>query len=741
MVVDLFTQLLAQLAQEERAKDGHPDALIASRQRFQTLFQDVAQMVWLKDAHGRYLACNPVFDAFMGLPELRLCGRSDADLYAPEQAQRYLDLDRACVREMQPVVVESWVSDPSGTRRALLEITKVVLRRADGQPNGILSVGKDITVRWYQTQAEQLRSHVFELLAQGAELSHLLQVLADGLRLLQPEQACLVALVAPGPGYAQVLRVVASAGLSNEMWRAVDGQEVLQGLGGSSAAAASGQRVVIPNLAAQRTLASQLGQPVSQGACWSQPFFALSGQVLGVLSVYVATPASPSREDLALLEQLASLAGLAVERHQVAQQLRASEASFRALAEHTPEAVLVHRGGTILFVNPAAQRLFGAKSSADLLGTSTQKRIAPAYLTEQLARMKAIETAQPIEPMVESRFIRLDGSEFDVEVQGTATVYGGAPAIHVSIRDISERKQAQAQLRVAASVFSHALEGIMITMPDGRIIDVNAAFTRITGYSPDEVRGQTPSMLNSGRNTPMFYQELWRSLLQNGSWSGELWNRRKDGDIYAQMLHISAVRDQRGQVIQYVALFSDITERKAHERRLDQLAHFDALTGLPNRALHADRLQQAMGQALRREHKLGVAFIDLDGFKAINDNHGHEAGDHLLITLARRMRQALREVDTLSRLGGDEFAAVIVDLAQERDCDPLLQRLLQAANQPVQFGNAVLQVSASVGVAFYPQAKEVSPDQLLRQADMAMYRAKQAGKNQFQTSGFADSFF
>ena len=207
------------------------------------------------------------------------------------------------------------------------------------------------------------------------------------------------------------------------------------------------------------------------------------------------------------------------------------------------------------------------------------------------------------------------------------------------------------------------------------------------------------------------------------------------------MLYISAVHDQHGQVIQYVALFSDITDRKAHEKRLDQLAHFDALTGLPNRALHADRLQHAMLQATRRKQKLGVAFVDLDGFKAVNDTYGHEAGDYLLITLARRMRLALREVDTLSRLGGDEFAAVIVDLDQESDCDPLLHRLLAAANQPVMFGSATLQVSASVGVTFFPQAQELSPDQLLRQADLAMYRAKQAGKNQFQTSGFLDCLF
>ncbi|OQW88818.1 MAG: hypothetical protein BWK72_07690 [Rhodoferax ferrireducens] len=737
MLMDLFTQLLAQLGQQERELTHPAHALIKSRQRFQSLFQNVSQMVWLKDPQGRYLACNPAFEAFMGLSESLLRGKSDDDLYPPQQAQRYLEIDQACLRATEPVVTERWASAVGGSRRALLEITKLALRGPDGQPNGVLGIARDITARWHLSQFEQLRSRILELLAHGADVSHLLQVLVDGLRLLQPEQAGLVALVATGAEQGQALRVVASAGLSKDFIQMMDGQPVASQLDACAVAALSGKQVVVTDLAACRPGVLRM----RQGACWAQPFFDALGRTLGVFSVYTATPATPSAADIDLLEQLARLAGLAVERHQVAEQLRTNEAAFRALAEHTPEAVLVHRGGIILYVNPAALRLFGAQTSDQLLGTATYDRIAPAYLPQQLARMQAIVGGKTIVPLVESRFVRLDGSEVDVEVQGTAMLYAGEPAIHVSIHDISERKRAQEQLRVAASVFSHALEGIMITAPDGCIIDVNAAFTRITGYSRDDVLGHTPSMLNSGRNTPLFYQQLWQDLVQRGGWSGELWNRRKDGEVYAQMLHISAVYDQRGAVLQYVALFSDITERKAHEKRLDQLAHFDALTGLPNRALHADRLQHAMVQATRRKQKLGVAFVDLDGFKTINDTYGHEAGDHLLITLARRMRLALRESDTLSRLGGDEFAAVIVDLEQESDCDPLLQRLLTAANQPVLFGSAVLQVSASVGVTFFPQARELTPDQLLRQADLAMYRAKQSGKNQFQLSGFADSMF
>ncbi|MDR3369557.1 PAS domain S-box protein [Rhodoferax sp.] len=741
MLTDLFTQLLVQLSHDENVAPGQSHALTTSPARFQALFGQVAQMVWLKDTQGRYLACNPPFEAFTGLSAAQLRGMSDDELYDAAQAQHCRKIDQCCLSTASPLVDECWASVAGGSRPVLLEITNVALCGSDGQPNGVLGMARDTTARWYLSQFEQLRSRILELLAQGVDLSHLLQVLADGLRMLQPEQSCLVALVMRDPERRPVLRVAASSGLSAEFTRAMDGRPVDLGHGACAMAAATGRRVVVENLAAPRTLGRTMTPRNRQGACWAQPFQDACGRTLGVLSVYVPTAAQPEPTDINLLEQLARLAGLAVERHQVAEQLRANEASFRALAEHTPEAVLVHREGAIVYINPATLRLFGAQSPEQLLGTSIKDRIASTHLPQQQEREQTIQTAQPIEPLTESCFVRLDGSKVEVEMQSTAMVYGAEPAIHVSIRDISGRKLAQEQLRVAASVFSHALEGIMITRPDGCIMDVNAAFTRITGYSREDVLGHTPSMLNSGRNTPVFYQQMWQSLVQNGGWSGELWNRRKDGEIYAQMLHISAVRDQHGQVMQYVALFSDITERKAHEKRLDQLAHYDALTGLPNRALHVDRLQHAMAQAIRRKQKLGVAFIDLDGFKAINDTYGHQAGDHLLITLAQRMRLALRESDTLSRLGGDEFAAVIVDLDRESDCDALLQRLLQAANQPVMFGDAILQVSASVGITFFPQAKELSPDQLLRQADLAMYRAKQSGKNRFQTSGFADAPF
>jgi len=701
-------------------------------QRLQVIVQNVPQLIWLKDSNGIYRACNPRFEAFLGTRETDILGKTDNDIFAPEVAAVYRAQDLRCLQSNEPQVFQEWAQPPQGGERFFLEITKLVLRDTQGQVVGVLGIGQDITQRWQAAQQEQLRSQVLELLANSAALTEILGTLARGVTALQPGLRCSVVRVRIHSGSTQkYLQVAAASGLPDFFVTALDDLPVELGNGSCAAAALTAEQVVVEDIHCHPCCAQtrELTARAQISACWSQPILAASGDVLGVFSVYHDTPKTPSRTDLASIEQLARLASIALEQRQAAKQLQDSEARFRALAEHTSEAIVVHQATRICYVNPAAVKLFGASSAQDLLGTSTVDRIHPDFVQQQMTRLDSIVNRQPQAPMVESRFVRLDGSAFDVEVQGTQIVFGGEAAVHVSIRDITQRKQTEQRLRIAASVFSHALEGIMITTADGTIMDVNEAFTRITGYQRDDVLGQKPSILSSGRQSPAFYADLWRSLIENDQWSGEIWNRRKDGGVYAQLQHISAVRDMQGQLTQYVALFSDITARKEHEVRLNQMAHFDALTGLPNRTLKADRLQQAMAQVLRRGLRLALVYIDLDGFKAINDTYGHAAGDHLLITLAQLMKQTLREGDTLARIGGDEFAAILVDLEHEQDCAPLLQRLLSAANEPVFYGDISLQVSASLGVTFYPQMQDMAADQLLRQADQAMYMAKQSGKN------------
>jgi len=313
--------------------------------------------------------------------------------------------------------------------------------------------------------------------------------------------------------------------------------------------------------------------------------------------------------------------------------------------------------------------------------------------------------------------------ELEVDVLGKSTIHRS------TIQDITERKQMEEGLRLAASVFSHASEGIMMTTPDGSILDVNDAFVRITGYARDEVLGRNPRLLSSGRQNPAYYEEMWSKLIEKGLWSGEIWNRRKNGETFSAMQTITAICDDNGNVRQYISLFHDTTLLKEQEERLKKIAYYDLLTGLPNRVLLADRMRQAMLQARRRKHVLAVALLDLDGFKAVNDRHGHDAGDELLSSLAIHMKNALREGDTLARLGGDEFIALLPDLIDVRAAEPVLDRLVDAAAGQVTVGEATVRVSASVGVTSYPQPGEPDPDQLMRQADQAMYQAKLAGRN------------
>ncbi len=300
------------------------------------------------------------------------------------------------------------------------------------------------------------------------------------------------------------------------------------------------------------------------------------------------------------------------------------------------------------------------------------------------------------------------------------------------LANIWQRQQVESQLRLSASVFDNADESIMITDADGHIISVNDAFTSTTGYGLEEVQGLEPTFMNELQQEPKYTDRVWRQLRSFGQWKGEAWNRDREGGRFAVLQKINAFYDEQGKLQGYVSLMSDITSLKQHQRQLERIAHFDALTGLPNRTLLADRLQQAMALAERQQSKIAILFIDLDGFKAVNDSHSHSVGDQLLVSLAQRMQQVMRQEDTLARLGGDEFVAVLVDLEQIEVCFPVIRRLLEVVAEPVRIKGVELKVSASIGVAWYPQQDNLDADQLLRQADQAMYQAKQAGKDRYQ---------
>ena len=413
--------------------------------------------------------------------------------------------------------------------------------------------------------------------------------------------------------------------------------------------------------------------------------------------------------------------------------LRASDARYRSILQATPDAILITDLQTrIQMISPAGVRLMNSQTEQELIGHPVGDFLE-LHDRERADANIALMFQGVMTGPAQYQALRSDGSVVFLEANAdfVRDVHNAPTHLVFVVRDVTYRKLAEEKLQLAANVFGHAREGILITDARGTIIDVNDAFTRITGYGRQEALGQNPRMLSSGRQDATFYATLWRALKDQGHWSGEIWNRRKSGEVYAELLTISAVRDAQGQVQQYVALFSDISAIKTHQSQLEHIAHFDALTNLPNRVLLADRLQQAMAQAQRRGRQLAVAYLDLDAFKAVNDRHGHEVGDQVLVILAQRMKEALREEDTLARLGGDEFVVVLIDLVDTPACLPLLTRLLAAAAQPVQVEELTVQVSASLGVTCYPQAQDIDADQLLRQADQAMYQAKVAGKNRY----------
>jgi diguanylate cyclase (GGDEF)-like protein/PAS domain S-box-containing protein len=302
--------------------------------------------------------------------------------------------------------------------------------------------------------------------------------------------------------------------------------------------------------------------------------------------------------------------------------------------------------------------------------------------------------------------------------------------------DVSDRiersvSEAADSLRLMASVFEHSGEGIVITDQDNQIVMVNSAFTRLTGYSVNEVLGQDPEILSAGRTPKEVYREMWRALAERGNWEGELWDRRKSGELYLKRVSIAAARDGHGRLTHYVALFSDITARKEQEQRMVFLAHHDHLTQLPNRLNLLERLDHTISFAKRNGRCVALMLIDLDRFKTVNDTLGHGVGDRLLIEVADRLRSSLRESDIVARLAGDEFVVVITEMDSIDYAGLVADKIVEVVSAPYRIADRELGTSPSIGISVYPDdATEVG--ELMANADAAMYCAKAKGGGKFQ---------
>lgn len=380
---------------------------------------------------------------------------------------------------------------------------------------------------------------------------------------------------------------------------------------------------------------------------------------------------------------------------------------------------IIDHDGVVTMANPAASRVLGYELE-ELIGLHMNQLLRMGEKADHLASQDSVE----------GWMLRADKNEIPVLLGVSAfdTEAGKHQAIYTA-RDMTKQKKAEQELRLAAKVMDAVSNAIMVADADARIQLINPAFTEITGYTAEEALGCNPSILRSGRQSDEFYKDMWSKIHNEDHWEGEIWNKHKDGHIYPEWLTINVMRDEDGALSHFVSTFIDITERKKIEHKLTYLAHHDNLTGLPNRLLFIDRLMHAMQIASRNGSKAGVVFIDIDGFKPVNDQHGHDVGDELLQAIAERFLNCVRNSDTLARIGGDEFVVIMENINGIDDMQAVSNKVLDALKAPFELGDVSCSIVASIGISIYPDDSQ-DLDDLIKYADTAMYLAKCSGRNQ-----------
>ena len=419
------------------------------------------------------------------------------------------------------------------------------------------------------------------------------------------------------------------------------------------------------------------------------------------------------------------------ERKRMEKAIAEEQGRYKTLFETANDGIFLMDGSGYLDCNEKGAAMYG-RTVAEVLGHTpidfSPERQPDGRSSVRVAEEKVGAALGGTPQHFDWQSLRRDGTPFDVEITLSSIVLGGKTCMQAIVRDITERRRAEEQLRLAHEAFTNVQEAIIVCDARANILDVNPSFSSMTGYAREEAIGNNPRILNSGQHPRDYYEELWRALTGLGKWEGELWNRRKDGQLYIQHTRISAVRGDDGGITRFVAVASDVTQLRESQSRIERMAYYDALTNLPNRSLLADRLKQAIAQADRRNDLLAVCYLDLDGFKPINDLWGHEAGDQLLMEVAKRLQACVRMGDTVARLGGDEFVVLLGDAKDVHEIEQAVRRILGAVAEPFSIGKANTALTASIGVTVYPDDGQ-DPDTLIRHADQAMYISKQSGKN------------
>ncbi|GAA5179806.1 EAL domain-containing protein [Niveibacterium umoris] len=457
------------------------------------------------------------------------------------------------------------------------------------------------------------------------------------------------------------------------------------------------------------------------------------------LSVWVAVSVSVvralSREPSQYMVVIEDISG----RKQAEAVLRESEARLRTIVATLDEGIVMRSAaGDVVFANDAVAAIYGMTPAQFASFRLESGQVTYVYADgstrspESLPPMQALKLRESVTDMIAFRLA--DGSVRSLSVNSTPLLReedGSAYAVVSTVTDMTDRQRAEAELRLAASVFDNSVEAIVVADAERHILRANRAFALVTGFDTQEVVGRDLPDVTGSRHETGFFEGVWRTIEREGFWQGEVWNTRKNGKAFPEWLSVSAVRDAEKRISHYVAVFADITERKANEARIAYLAHHDPLTGLPNRALMQDRLQQSLARAHRERRMVGLLFLDLDRFKMVNDSLGHQAGDRLLQQVAERVRTCVRDSDTICRQGGDEFIIVLNDIQSTRAPARVAEKILNALTEPFDVDTHRIGTSFSIGIAVYPNDGR-DAESLMKNADTAMYHAKESGRNTFR---------
>lgn len=704
------------IAHQHRSHD-----LDKSLETFRGIFNSVSEALFIQSADGTFLDVNAGAEQISGVPREQLIGLNHATFAQPGLTDvPTVNLHIAAALAGTPQTFEILARNSEG-RIFPVEI-RLHRSRYFGRP-AVIASAIDISERKNTELRLEIEHDIAQALAAGLQRDAVLQVLLKAaLRFPDIDAGCLHWRQADG-SYLLLTHVGVSAEFAENIASldtdspfarfALDGGTICNCQEPSEHCADTN---VLDNEAVRReglgcltTLPIMLaGQPV---ACITLG----SRQATGILA-----------STLRSLDMLGNHFSQTLLQLDAQEQARSLQQNLSGLFDALKDFIFIlDENGHILHYNRAV---------TEGLGYGPDALIGQPIATVHPENLQKMANELMIDVVAGRRFscplpiLHANGEQSMIETRITHGYWNGRPALISTSQDITERLIAEERQQLAASVFDNAHEGIMITDPKGRIVEVNSTFSELTGYPRDEAIGKTADLLKSGHHDPAFYHEMWQKIGEEGYWRGEIWNRKKSGEIFVELLTISTVRNRNGEIANFVAIFSDITVIKQHQQRLEHLAHYDALTQLPNRMLLSDRLQLAMAQTERSGKMLAICYLDLDNFKPINDRFGHSAGDFLLIEVAQRLKTCVRAGDTVSRLGGDEFVLLVSNLDDLHECDHAVGRIIGALTQPFRVSEHSITISASIGVTLYPHDGS-DADTLLRHADQAMYAAKQGGRN------------